>query len=383
MGGRIEFIIKQSKKEVGFVFGIVIGLRSLNGTSAVLYSLALALEILGLRSIALGMFKSAIKKSPHNRWLHLHASRLCLKKGQVDMAVTHWKKAAGPEDIGCFIYWLKKSNRIPALYGKTGRNLCSLAPEDEAGIITPARKKIPESEPQDPGLEMLERGNIDGALEFFFKELQTEKSDPGLLFNTGVALSKLNKHEEALVYYEKAQEVGLNNLELLNNKGYSLFNLARYDEAQTCYELARGMASNDYIIFNNLAACYAKTGQAAKAHQSFIAAVEQNPGDPLLINNLSMCLEICGKAAEALKYYDRALVIGKDQNIKNTVLINKVNCLIRLKRYQEALESCDQMFRDGSGSEFELWTLRAELLNKLGRAGEAADSYRKALGLAV
>jgi len=363
------------------VFGIVMGLKSLDGTSAVLYSLALVLETLGLRNIALGMFKNAIKKYPHNRWLHLHASRLCLKKGQVDMAVTHWKKAAGPEDIGCFIYWLNKSNRIPAMYRKPESNLCSL--QDEASLIAPARKKVTKSAPQDPGLEMLEQGNVDGALEFFFKELQTEKSDPGLLFNTGVALSKLNQHQEALVYYEKAQEVGLNNLELLNNKGYSLFNLARYDEAQTCYELARGMSANDYIIYNNLAACYTKTGQAAKAQQSFSTAVKQNPGDPLLINNLAMCLELCGKATEALKYYDRALVIGNDQNIKNTVLINKINCLIRLKRYQDALACCDQMFRDGSGSEFEIWTLRAELLNTLGRVGEAADSYRKALGLAV
>ena len=365
------------------MYGIVMGLRSLNGTSAVLYSLALVLEILGLRSMALGMFNNTIKKFPHNRWLHLHASRLCLKKGQVDMAVTHWKKAAGPEDIGCFIYWLNKSNRIPVLYSKTRRNLCFLAPEYDEACLALNRSNIPEPSSQDPGLEMLEQGKIEGALEFFSQELQQQKSNPGLFFNTGVALSKLNKHEEALVYYEKAQELGLNNLELLNNKGYSLFNLSRYYEAQTCYELARGMVSNDYIIFNNLAACYAKTGAAAKAYQCFSTVVEQNPDDPLLINNLSMCLEISGKAVEALQYYDRALAIGKAQNIKNTVLINKVNCLIRLQRYQEALESCDQMFCDGSSNEFELWTLRAELLNTFGRVGEAAESYRKALGLAV
>jgi len=188
-------------------------------TSALLNSMALALEIVGLRDKALEMFNRALKRSPHNRWLHLHASRLCLKKGQVDMAVTHWKKATGPEDIGCLIYWLNKSKRIPSLYKP--KIFHYLTPENDKGIPAPARKIIPEPAPRDPGLEMLERG---------------------------LALSKLDKHEEAVAYYERAQEAGLNNLELLNNKGYSLFNLARYDEAQTCYELARGIYSNNYIM---------------------------------------------------------------------------------------------------------------------------------------
>ncbi len=181
-------------------------------TSAVLYRMALAIEFFGLRDKALEMLNRMIEESPRNRRLRLHAGRLCLKKGQVDTALTHWKRAAGPEDFGCLIYWLNRSKHMPALYKP--KILQHLAPENDKSIPATAGKIIPEPMSRDPGLEMLEKG---------------------------VALSKLNKHEEAVACYEKAQEAGLNNLELLNNKGHSLFRLARYDEAQTCYELARGI----------------------------------------------------------------------------------------------------------------------------------------------
>ena len=353
-------------------------LSGLNSAARMLFGMALILEKLGSQNMAMDMFKKAIKKSPDNRWLHLHASRLCLKKGQVDMAVTHWKKAAGPEDIGCFIYWLNKTNRMPSFKkpgedGYTGGNV-------NYSNITAAVISKPDRAAKDTGLELLEKGKVEGALAVFIKELETERFDPGLLFNTGLALSKLNKHGEALGYYEKAQELGLNSLELLNNKGYSLYNLEKYEEAQTCYELARGLAPGDYTILNNLAACYVKSGHGARAHHFFAAAVQNNPRDAILLNNLAMCLESSGQTGKAMMHYDTALSHCKNGFEKNTVLLNKVNCLIKLKKLREALGACELISVNCDG-EFELWATKAELCNELGRTKEAAENYRKALGL--
>ena len=352
-------------------------LSGLNGAARMLFSMALVLEKLGSQNMAMAMFKKAIGKSPQNRWLHLHASRLCLKKGQVDMAVTHWKKAARPEDIGCFIYWLNKTNRMPSFkkqgggYNGEDINFSNIITADKTNLDRAAK---------DTGLELLEKGKVERALTVFIKELETVKFDPGLLFNTGLALSKLNKHGAALRYYEKAQELGLNSLELLNNKGYSLYNLGKYEEAQTCYELARGMAPGDYTILNNLAACYMKSGQGARAHHFFATAAQNNPRDAILHNNLAMCLESSGQTGEAVMHYDTALSRCKNGFEKNTVLLNKINCLIKLKKLREALGACE-MISVGCDGEFELWATRAELCNELGRTREAAESYRKALGL--
>jgi len=360
------------------VIGMVRNLKEFKFSLLLLFSSALLLETIGSKNNALLILKKAMHIFPHNRELYLHASRLYLKNGQVDKAVMYWKKAAGPENIGSFIYWLerykkryppdnepiKPTAQSPSTPGKNDLEKKWLAGQAVSG---------------DAGLELLEKGYIEEALQFFLQNLRVGKTDPFLHFNIGLALSKLNRHEEALANYEKAQKMGLNSLELLNNKGYSLFNLHRFDEAQSCYELARGLAPNDYTILNNLAACYLKTNQKEKALDSFLGAAQNNPGDATLENNLAMCLEATGNTPKAIEHYERALSLAKDTQTRKQILINKINCLIKQKQFSEALAICEKL--PCSDQEYEIWGLRAELLNELGRTREAAESYRKALGL--
>ncbi|MBF7083321.1 tetratricopeptide repeat protein [Desulfallas sp. Bu1-1] len=350
----------------------------IRGSAVALFVLALAIETLGSENHALNLIKKAMDKFPQNRTLHLHASRLYLKKGQVDSAVIHWKKAVGSENIGSFLYWLDNSQKHFLLSGRSNQINEELnGPDKLSGTI---RKWPVKQQPlNDMGLSLLERGYVSEALQVFLKDLQKGKEDPSLLFNIGLSFSKLNRHEEALEYYERAQSMGLNNPGLLNNKGYSLFSMGRFEEALTCYELARGLAPNDYIILNNLAACYLKNNQLDRAENCFNAAVKNNPGDATLENNLAMCLETMGKTREAINHYDKALFMAKNIKVKKKILFNKIICLIKLKSYHEALAACDSMPHDDS--EFEIWGMRAELLNELGRIEEAAESYRKAMGL--
>lgn len=341
--------------------------------TVVLFILALTIEKLGSINYALNLIKKAITTSPNNRTLHLHASRLYLKKKQVDKAVMHWKRAVGSVNIGSFLYWLNNS-RKPFL-SLEGSNEVLNNTDKYQTLQWPVKQKAL----NDMGIGLLESGFVSEALEIFLKDLKKGKEDPSLMFNIGVSYSKLNKHEDALEYYEKAQSMGLNNLGLLNNKGYSLFSLGRFEEALTCYELAKGLAPNDHTILNNLAACYVKNNQLNRAENCLRAAVKCNPGDATLENNLAMCMEIMGKNREAIKHYDKALFMATNTKIKKKILFNKIICLIKLKKYQEALAACDSIPYDDS--EFEIWGLRAELLNELGRIDEAAKSYRKAMGL--
>ena len=356
-------------------------LKSFKVTVFLLCSLAFILEAAGSNKSAMKLVNRALAKDPGNREFNLQASRLNLKGGQVDKAVTHWKKAAGSENIGSFLYWLDK-RKITSKDSKEmhHNNLKNNNPwNDLAGVV----RKWPVKQPvlNDVGLGLLERGYINEALQIFLQDLKNCKNDSNLLFNTALAYSKLDSHTIALEYYIEAQRVGLNSLELLNNKGYSFFCLNRFEEAQTCYELARGLAPNDYIVLNNLAACYVKSRQPNKAESCFIAAVKNNPGDALLINNLAMCLDIYGKSKEAVKQIEKALSIEKDIGNKYRILKNKIHCLIKLNQYEEALELCALILL--KYDDIETWGIQADLLNELGRAGEAAESYRKALGLVV
>lgn len=343
----------------------------------ILCSSGLILEKLGLKDTALNIITKVINLSPENKKLYLHASRLCLKKGQVDKAVMYWKKAAGPENIGSFLYWLNKYQRQSRNSYKLEKNTNFYNNPNSDFDIGLTELSI--NHVNDVGLELLEKGCVKEALLVFQKDLKQMKTDSILYFNIGLTLSKLNRHSEALDFYEKAQGMELNNLELLNNKGYSLFFLDQFEEAQTCYELARGLAPSDYTILNNLAACYLKTNQELQAEDCFIKASQNNPDDAILKNNLAMCLEVTGRASEALKHYEKALSLERNFENQKNILINKINCLIFLNRFNEALEAYDGYSLNDD--EFELWGLKADLLNELGRTAEAAEGYRKALGL--
>jgi len=136
--------------------GVVNKLKGLSGPTRLLYGLALLLEVIGSSNAALYLFKKAIQKAPKNRWLYMHTSRLFLKKGQVDMALTHWKKAAGPEDIGCFIYWLNKSISM----GKAARfssvlPLYNEEPHDEIAASWKRDENQKKQVPGDIGLEQM------------------------------------------------------------------------------------------------------------------------------------------------------------------------------------------------------------------------------------
>jgi len=81
-------------------------LENINISVQVLYSLAIIFEKLGYLSYSLGMLQRAITIAPNKPKLYLLASRLYLKKGQLDKAMMCWEKAVGQENLGVFLYWL-------------------------------------------------------------------------------------------------------------------------------------------------------------------------------------------------------------------------------------------------------------------------------------
>lgn len=350
------------------------------GCAILYYIIAVIFETLGADHYALRLVKKALLKDPKKRALHLYASRLYLKRGQVDGSVMHWKRAIGPVHMGSFLYWLGQSKNKLLPGGKL--NECS------SEVISTRQNTTTKGNCQylnqptllnDQGLFLLDQGLVHEALNLFLKDLKTGKENPILFINIGLTYSKSNKHKEALSYYEKAQSMGLNNLELLNNKGYSLFHLNRFEEALACYELIRNLDPDDHVVLNNLATCYVKTNQINRALSCFLSAISNNSEDATLANNLAVCLEIIGEKRAAIGYYDQALALEKVTDVRNKILINKVNCLMQLKNYDEALRICENI--PCGDKEFEIWGLKAELFNELGRTKEALESYRKALGL--
>ncbi len=371
-------------------------LPSLRGTGIAIglwHAGARILEALGAEEQALRLVNRAVQAAPQRSDLHLHATRLCLKRGKVDQAILHWRKAAGEQGRTSLLYWLKRANHRALKVQRLMKNNLQLeevsASGDNSQSGLEGQKPRPAgiwkifSYPQgapslnDIGIQLLEMGRSEEALTVFRQVLSTEGTSPALCFNLGLALSKLGYHREALEYYERAQAGGLNSVELLNNKGFSLSFLGQYEEAVACYELAKEMSPGDGVILANLASCYHRLKLYKQALACYENALRCLPRDPVIYNNYALCLEDLGRSEEALQFYDRALeLVPQSKN----VLLNKAVCLHKLGRGQESLAICDGIIaREPKCTE--AWALKGNLCQEMGNPQEAAQCYRRALGL--
>ncbi len=334
------------------------------------------LETLGAEEKALRWLYRAMQHKPEQRMLHLHATRLCLKKGWLDKALIHWKKACGDEGRAGLLYWLKRMNErafnTARLIEKTG----TYGSCDE-GDLSPKTGGANELTLTEIGIKLLEANQAEHALALFKEVMDSRGATPELYLNMGLAASKMGRHEEALEYYQRAQAGGLNNAEVMNNKGYSLYHLGRYEEAIACYELAKEMCPGDTTILANLASCYHRARLYAKAISYYEVIIQRYKADATTYNNYALLLEELDKNDEALQLFDKALSLEPHNPL---ILLNKAACLVKLHRHEEAMAICKKMLQENPAL-FLAWGLQGNILNELGRAAEAAQCYRHALGL--
>ena len=370
----------------------LLSLKGTNVTVGLWQAGARILEALGAEEQALRLVRRAVKAAPQKSELHLHATRLCLKRGKVDQAILHWRKAAGEHGRTSLLYWLKRSdnralniqhlakNRLrQEEYSSEARSLSKEERREPAGLLKIFGVSSGSLSLNDIGIQLLEMGRLEEALLVFRKVLAAEGNSPAICFNLGLTLSKLGRHREALDYYERAQAGGLNSVELLNNKGFSLSCLKQYEEAIACYELAKEMSPGDGVILANLASCYHRLKLYKQALNCYENAVRCLPSDAVVYNNYALCLEELGKFEEALQNYDRALELAP---FSKNVLLNKAVCLQKMGRRQESLAIYEEIIEREPGCT-EAWGLKGNLFREMGCVEEAARCYGRALGLQV
>lgn len=126
-------------------------------------------------------------------------------------------------------------------------------------------------EKNDKGLDLLDEGRAEEALEFFKENLETYKDDESMLDitynNISSAYIDLGDYEKGLEYIELALEILPNSAEEYFNMGSILYNLYQLDEALVNYDLALEEVSNYSLAY------YGK-GQVLYDYQKYDEALE-------------------------------------------------------------------------------------------------------------
>ena len=66
-------------------------------------------------------------------------------------------------------------------------------------------------------------------------ERLNETDDFFALYNKGLSLAKLKKHEDAIMYFDKALKIKSDNVDALRLAGFSFTILKKYEEAHFIY----------------------------------------------------------------------------------------------------------------------------------------------------
>ncbi|MTI81014.1 MAG: tetratricopeptide repeat protein [Firmicutes bacterium] len=321
-----------------------------------LQTLSYGLETCGAHRLAIHYIQKAIEVRPDNIDLHMQASRLYLKSGQVDLAAHHCEQAnvgIGPKN---FIHWIKEST--------IDKN--NIKSADVANTFNKS------------GLQLMEKGRFQEAAVCFKQALKSSRRDPVVHINLGLTYTKMGLHQKAIEALEQAHKTGYSSFELLINMGYNLFQLERYQEAATSYEKAKHLWPEEPSVLLNLGSCYQKLKDYEQAVECYKAVIAICPEEGAAYNNLALCLENTGKITEAMDSY----IMAMDYESGNaTIITNYAACLAKMERHNEALEWCDKAIKLRPGN-YESWGLKGNLLMDMGKTSDAAEAYCRALGLA-
>lgn len=248
------------------------------------------------------------------------------------------------------------------------------------------------------GYQLYKLERYEEAVTFYKKALGENPENHQVLNNLGLALHELGEYKKAIASYDEANSIKSDNM-AWNNRGLALYRLERYEEAIASYDKALKIKSNSHIAWNNRGNALFSLGKYQEAVKSYdkaskfkfdsnIAQFKQRKRKPLkdkthkrsdnfypVWYNRGNALLRLGRYEQAIDSYSKALRYNPTEY---EAFYNKGNALFFLKRYEEAIKSYDSCLRFHKEC-FQALNNRGNALSLLGSYEEAIESYDKAL----
>ena len=130
-------------------------------------------------------------------------------------------------------------------------------------------------------------------------------------FLKGVALSELNRHEEALRSFDKATRLRPDLAEAWQGKGGCLLRLHRYEEALAALEKA---PNNIYVVWYHRGCALGSLGRHNESMDALQQAIRLNSDDQTVLDHSRSLLESIGRDREALKVNEETAAMGFDHD---------------------------------------------------------------------
>ena len=217
-----------------------------------------------------GTFWRAVLAANPDSWLaHNNLGNDLFERGQVDEAMTHYKRAVD----------------IEPHYATAHYNL--------GGVLR-------------------QKGQPDEAIAQFRKALEIQPLYSMAHYNLGEVLRQKGEVDEAIAHYQRALEIHPDYAEAHNSLGNALLRKGQVDEALVHLRKALEIQPDRAEDHNNLANVLWQKGQVQEAIAHYQKALEIRPAYALAHYNLGQLLQQEGQVREAVTHFQKALEIQPD-----------------------------------------------------------------------
>jgi len=230
---------------------------------------------------------------------------------------------------------------------------------------------------QGRGIELVNAGKFEPALDQFRRALACEPANPNALINAAYCLDRLGRYEDAIEELRRAEKINPTNPMIFINWGNSLINLKRYADALEPLQRARDLDGSNQLVRLNLAAAFANSGQPEKALPELAGAAKINSNNPTVFSNWALILVGLGRSADAIEKYRQASALDTNNP---ALLLNQAVLEEKIGRHLAAaqtLEKAAQLDPKNATITFNL----AVVLTAAGESARAIAAYDRAIAL--
>jgi tetratricopeptide (TPR) repeat protein len=184
--------------------------------------------------------------------------------------------------------------------------------------------------------------------------LELFPNEPAAYLFSGVALSQLRKHKEAVEILLLGKDYVIDNNLLLvqfySALGDAYFKLKEYQSSDNYFDRALAINPEDISVLNNYAYFLSLRGEnLVKAEKMAQKVIAKEPNSPTYLDTYAWILYRGGKYADAKNWLEKALQNGGDTN--GNILEHYGDVLYKQNNINGALEYWEKARKTGKGSE--------------------------------
>jgi tetratricopeptide (TPR) repeat protein len=184
------------------------------------------------------------------------------------------------------------------------------------------------------GVEKMNRGDLDGAFDYFNRAIEMFPDYALSYLNRGTIFAQRRQDTLALSDFEKAVRLNLSSANLYANRGGIYINFGKYDLALHDFEQALKLKPNFPQAYYNRAIVHARLNDYNAAIDDYSNYLKQVPGNARVYFDRGKMYELLGQNENALSDFSKAIQLD---NTKSIYFVRRCYAYVALGKKEFAL----------------------------------------------